>query len=1060
MRETLRGSEPLSAPTIVVPIVEPKPTHYFVRCQSLYWLGAECSVAVCLMNVRLPEIAPPLLEMHQRPSTLEDETVRDVSATLQPYGLETAADKVFPFTEFFPAQRDLVVPIMEHPTENVFAALPPGGGKTAVAELFVLQFLLEGALLERQLEACEEASVVNSTVPAAERQLLYLTAHEACATRRFQDWRFKFGEGLQQRVTKLEPFGEDTAAKVEKFRQATIIIASGSGLAPLIRRGAADCLAGVTHIILDHVHLIRAPEGRWMEECLARLLSKPYLVNNGQKPARLLALSYPLISCTEVSRWMKIPASRQYNYGNSYRQLRVRLEALEQGGPRSRYEAATVSALKELQKVRYASTPTVVFVPTAREAEELAKRIVLRCRDFIPDAGCEDVEDQALALMLSAGVAYMHRGTSLLDELIIISQVEKPARHPETEAALPLVLVCTFEAAWRLPAALFGTAFVCAAERFGAASTDVNASGGDCAVSELLQMTSRAINEGVVYCRTARRWVWSKLLNDPLPLESYLRYPDDFRDTLNAAVAQGRASDMPGVLRILQSHYFLYHLRTNLHFYGVPTKDDIPAYASEFARSVIASLQQVGCVSVTEGDEDVMVTVCPTARGIAVSHHGISVETIEAIEEVTSSTRAATVADVWRLIASTCRELTPEYVGDAARITDAAEMQALQIIARVFPKGYDVQYVDLDFGKGWTKVHLLVLAHCARMFLDEVCMTGEDEDDKRIMAAKHPFASPSTAAIDPQLLLDIPRVVTERLREDLYGLLPSVLDVVRGACEIFDGRTQWRQARYLMRLSAQIERRTWGFEDPLLQLSCVQNSTALREVLMAAATAEAPWSLVRLQELCAQPETPAAELAWKTLSHTLVTALQRRGLATYAAAEAEVLLGRLRVEAAALPRVIALTATGTVVEVDGAHAFAVQVEGRIACTVLPSSWPSSSSPAVHDGASLGLWWMSCVVHHQGRPDVPERLLALRAATPVNVPGGADVAAEAETNERSEAALAAADIKLSPLWHISGTLSFPLHDVDGEDLETLKMTVAVIAARYIADAEVDVVFSAE
>ncbi|EAN92550.1 ATP-dependent RNA helicase, putative [Trypanosoma cruzi] len=1053
--EALRGGETLSAPTIVVPIIEPKPTHYFVRCQSLYWLGAECSVAVCLMNVRLPDIAPPLLEMQQRPSALEDETARDVFATLQPYGLEASADKLFPFTEFFPAQRDLVTPIMAYPSENIFAALPPGGGKTAIAELFILQFLLEGALLETNMGASEETSMAEKLCPLLSEKFCTSTAHEACAMRRFQDWRIKFGEGLKQRVAKLEPFGEGTTLKAEKVYQATIIIASGSGLAPLLRQGAVDCLLSVTHIIADCVHLIRAPEGRWMEECLARLLSKPYLVNNGQKPARLLALSYPLISCTEVSRWMKIPAARQYNYGNSYRQLHVRLEALEQGGARSRYEAATVSALKELQKVRYASTPNVVFVPSAREAEELAKRIVLRCRDFVPEAVCEDVEDQNIALLLSAGVAYMHRGTSLLDELIIIGHIEKPARHPETEAVLPLVLVCTFESAWRLPAALFGTAFVCAAERLGVASKFVNASGGDCSVSELLQMTSRALNEAVVYCRAARRWVWGRLLNDPLPLESYLRYPNDFCDAVNAAVAQGRASDMPGVLRILQSHYFLYHLRTNLQFYGVPSKDDIPAYASEFARSVIASLQQAGCVVVTEGDGDETVTVRPTTRGIALSNHGITVGTIEAIEEAKSGIRVSTVAGVWRLIVSSCVELTPEYVGDAARITDDAEMQALQTIARAFPKGYDVQYVDLDFSRGWTKVQMLILAHCARMFVHETYMAGHEGDERR-MAVTHPFASPSTAAIDPQLLLNIPSTVAERLREDLYVLLPSVLNVVRGACVIFDGRTQWKQARYLMRLSSLIERRTWGFEDPLLQLPCVQDSRTLLEVLTTTTTtAKASWSLERLQELCAQHETPAAEGAWNELSHMLLTSLQRHGNVSRAVEEAEFLLSRLRVEAAAIPRVISLSATGTVEEVDGAHAFLVRVEGHIACTL-----PPSSSSSEHCGDSLGPWWMPCVVRHEGRPNLPERLMALRVVTPENSPGSTGNEEDPVDCMNSGAALKAFNAKPSSFWRISGTLSFPLHDVDGEDLETLKMTVAVIAARYIADAEVDVVFTAE
>ncbi|KEG11150.1 putative ATP-dependent RNA helicase [Trypanosoma grayi] len=1049
----LRSGETLSAPTIVVPIVEPKPTHYFVRCQSMHWLGAECAVAVCLMDVRLPDIAPPLLELHQRPPSTEDESAYDVSATLQQYGLESAAAKVFPFTEFFPTQHDLVTPIMAHPEENIFAALPPGGGRTAIAELFILQFLLEGALLQQQQQAhdvtvpvtapaAEEDEGAEAVVPVVERKLLYVTAHEACATRRFHDWRFKFGEGLQQRVVKLDPFGEDLATKMAKVQQATIIIASGSSLAPLVRRGATDCLAGVTHIIVDHVHLIRAPEGRWMEECIARLLSKPYVVNNGRRPARLLALSYPLISCTEVSRWMKIPAARQYNYGKSYRQLRVRLEAVKHAGARSRYEAAAVSTLKLLQQDRYAATPNVVFVPTARDAEDLTKRILLRCRDFVPSTSCDDMEDRGLALLLSTGVAYMHRGTSLLDELIIMEHVEKPARHPDTDAALPLVLVCTFESAWRLPAALFGTAFVCAAERVGVRSEEDGASAADCSVAELLQMTSRALNEAVVHCRAARRWVWARLLNDPLPLESHLRYPDDFRDALNAAIAQGRASDMPGALRILQSHYFLFHLRTNLHFYGVPSKDDIPAYASEFARTVIASLQAAGCVAVTEGNDAEAVTLRPTPRGIAAAHHGISLESLEAVSEAARSGRTATVADMWHLVASRCVELTPQYMGDAAHIADNAELRALQTIARAFPHGYEVRYIDLDFSKGWTKVQLLILAHCARMFIGPADHMWHKDENKNSTSA-HPLASTSTAAVDPQLLLDIPHAVAERLREDLHVLLPAVLEVVRGACEMFDSRTQWRHARYLMRLASQIERRVWGFEDPCLQLPCVQETVALQHLLTAT---DGPWSLERLQELSTQGAE--AEAVWAKLSHALV-----QHAAVPRAAAAEALVHRLRVEAAALPRVTLLKASGAVELVEGVHTFVIRVDGRITCQLPPTSSSSlKGEAAACSGNSLGPWWVSCVVRHNGRTDVPERLMALCVTTPENMANNS--ANDEEGNEQEEAG------PTSSLWRITGSVSFPLHDVDGEDLETLTMTATVVAARYRADAEVDVVFATE
>ncbi|CBH11185.1 ATP-dependent RNA helicase, putative [Trypanosoma brucei gambiense DAL972] len=1060
----LRGCETVSSPTIVVPVVDPKPTHYFVRCHSMNWLGVESSVAISLMNVLLPDIAPPLLEVHHRPPSVRSEDERDVSTAMQPYGMEAAASKVFPFTEFFQIQHDLVAPIMENRGESFFVAFPPGSGKTAVAEIFILKFLLECAHSRSANGVSSPVGRGNEeknndggeSILRTEQKLLYLTATEACATRRYNEWRYKFGEELNQRVAKLEPYGEELAIKAEKVRGATIIISCGSSFAPLLRHGAMDFLSAITHVIVDHVHLLRAPEGRWMEECVARLQSKPYIVNRGQGPARLLALSYPLISCTEVSRWMKVPTARQYNYGNSYRQLRVRLEAVEQFSARSRYAAATISVLKLLQNDRYAVSPCVIFVPTAQDAEELARRIVLRCRDFVPTDACEDVEDRQLALLLASGVAYMHRGSSLLDELNITEKVERPARHPKTDEPLPLYLVCSFEAAWRLPAALFATAFVCAAERIGNVceedkESEVGDFATDCSVSELLQMTSRALNEAVVYCRAARRWVWSRLLNDPLPIESHLRYPEDFRDTINTAVAQGRARDMPDVLRILQSHYFLHHLRTNLHFYGVPSKEDIPAYASEFARSVIASLQRTGCVtsssnsaSSTGCDGDELTALQPTPRGVAAMRHGISIESLEAIDEAVSANSRCgdSVTRMWRVIASCCVELTPQYVGDAARIVDIAELSALHVVARAFPHTYDVQYLDMDFSKGWTKVHLLVLAHCARMFVLPVsCDDGGVEVERGEIDALHPFASRSSLAVEPQLLLQIPHSVAERLLEDLNVLLPVVLDLVRGVSEIFDGRTQWRHARCLMRLLSQIERRVWGFENPIMVVPCVQETPALQRLLLSEDPNCVSYSLERLQELCDAGVKASKE--WCDLAKRLCEEVP----VVSDTAASEALVRRLRSEVAAVPRVVSLSSRGTIELTKGGQAFVIRVTGRVLCACSTV------------GGSLGPWWIACVVRHSGREHVTERLMALRTVAAVVEPTTRDTQGGNTRDKDATGKDLTTPPPLLSAWSIEETLSFPLHAVDGEDLDTITMVAIVISARYRADAEVDVTFAA-
>lgn len=117
-------------------------------------------------------------------------------------------------------------------------------------------------------------------------------------------------------------------------------------------------------------------------------------------------------------------------------------------------------------------------------------------------------------------------------------------------------------------------------------------------------MASRARNEGLVYCRASRRWILSKLLNEPLPLESHLHYPFDFLPSINSAVAWGRVTSMIDVLRVLQSFYFPFHLRTHLHFYGVPAAEDVDLFASDFANRVVYSLRDLGCIRLHYVRED------------------------------------------------------------------------------------------------------------------------------------------------------------------------------------------------------------------------------------------------------------------------------------------------------------------------------------------------------------------------------------------------------------------------------------------------------------------------
>ncbi|GET87653.1 ATP-dependent RNA helicase, putative [Leishmania tarentolae] len=1090
-----------ACPPVVVPMVKPAPTHLFVRVVSPHWLAATAFTSVCLLNTLLPPVAAPLREVDQRPPS-QDANITSVAERLAPFQLHTVGEMLFPFQDFTALQSDLIDPIfLDHP-HNLLVGVPPGGGKTVIAELFVLQFLLEEALKEKerasemqqQNQQEEEVSAAQSTV-LLPGKLLYLTSNRDVVHRRALDWRYKFGEVLKQRVVELaggEDDGTDTdnAGAVNnavEVASAAIVLTTGENLIRLVRRGD-PALAGVTHIVVDHLHLLRAPEGQAVEECMARLNSEPFLVRRGAGRARVLGLTYPLISTAELGRWLKVSVSHQYNYGVSYRQLRVRMVGMELPGPRSRYESGVIAALKLLRRPSYAAVPTVVFVPTARHARDVAQRILLRCRDnYIAETTAQATDDPRLAVFLAAGVAYMHKGTSELDALAIQELVDTPAVYPTTQTVLPLRLVCAFDAAWRLPAALFTNAIVCCGERLTAFESDDGERGmsyQDCSAVELMQMASRAMNEAVLCTRTPRVWVLGKLLNEPLPLESSLRYADDFRDTVNTAIAQTRAHNRIDVLRVLSSHYFLYHVKSNLHFYGVPTASDVSLYASSFASHVVTSLKELKCIEElqlprhhvkgdddanenggensaetgeVQEDEDPHAPLRPTARGMALAHHCIAVSTVENLVRVlpvSLKTEKAALYDsttyLWQILSHHCVELTPAHLGDAARVTEAAEYRALHSIARALPESIGVRYIDLDFGATGTKIYVLVLAYCSRLFpaiyFHAAGSASSVEEDNAATAAfdKHFGHSLYHAAVPPAtrdaLCSAVSDEVAQRFVQDLRSILPTVRRVVTAVVELLDGDTQaWAVAR-LIRFVACLQQQEWDSDPPVAQLPCWRASrwasVEARQAIQSSCT---------LQDL----QTNRAEAASK-----LEPAL--RGVLTTddAALVVPRVLASAAQDAAGVPQVVSISAKGRVEEMNGVLAMVVSVTAQLrwsppATLKLPEgSNGAECTPQtdfIEDAAPALKWWVRCVILHRpsatlrAGPSESTRQLALRVSTAKGVAG-----AEATS-----------------LYEVSSDLFFSLARLEAEDLDAVEMCAVLTSMAYCGvEATAAVLFEAD
>lgn len=825
--ESIQHQWQYSCPPMVVPVTEPKPTHLYVRLMSPHWLHVSASTSVSLLNTLLPAISPPLREV---PSGLSEEEL-DVCNVMTRYQMHQLAEKLFPFSHFYAHQRELVAPVMEG-EESVFIALPPGGGKTVVAELFILQYLLSTKMKQEERDDEVDHSAAEkprkgeshrSRQPVQKPKLLYITVQPEVADRHYMEWSYRFGSLLECDVFRLDALHSEREHLLQQS-ESNLIVTTGAELAPLVRREELTLLSDVTHIIVDHMHLLRSSEGRGLEVCVAKLLSSPYTSVGGRRP-RLLAMSYPLISAVEVCKWLRIMPRNQFNFSNSCRQLVVRVEGQDLPSARSRYETGVMSVIQLLHREPH-SAPAVLFVPTKRDAEAVAKRVLLRCRE-VPsekeaagneDEELEDVEDPQLALLLAAGVAYLHSGTSPRDEITILERLDA-AISSHNVGAPPLILVCDFRSVGRLPAAAFRLACVCSSERIAyhrpsaVSAEEMEDSVSSLSASELLQMVSRSANVALVFCPAYRRWLWSQLLMEPLPLESSLRYPIDFADSVNSAIALGRVRTKIDVLRLLQSHYFLYHLKTNPHFYGVPSADDIPLYASDLTYRVVQLLGERGCVKVEgeeDGEDNPHAVLRPLPRGLSAATNNILLETMELLDEgmeELASTSVLSAAVMWRLVCKSSLEIAA--LGPAVSCSDdVEECDGLFTLARLLPSAFGVNFIDLDFREPGMKLYLLGLGYAAG-FMRSIATDPLD----------HPFSQAPLPPAELQLLLHIPVEVAQGLAADLLRVLPVASRVVRGVIPLLPGKAGWVPVEQLVhfhqRLSSpNASAGAWSCEEP------------------------------------------------------------------------------------------------------------------------------------------------------------------------------------------------------------------------------------------------------
>jgi hypothetical protein len=115
--------------TFTIPIFEPLPPQYWVRCVSDLWLGSETVIPMSFRHLLLPDTHPPhtdLLNLTPLPVT--------ALANSSYEALYTS------FSHFNPIQTQ-IFHVAYHTNHNMLLGAPTGSGKTVAAELCVMNLM-------------------------------------------------------------------------------------------------------------------------------------------------------------------------------------------------------------------------------------------------------------------------------------------------------------------------------------------------------------------------------------------------------------------------------------------------------------------------------------------------------------------------------------------------------------------------------------------------------------------------------------------------------------------------------------------------------------------------------------------------------------------------------------------------------------------------------------------------------------------------------------------------------------------------------------------------------
>eukprot|EP00768_Dysnectes_brevis_P004185 gnl/Dysnectes_brevis/2987_a3680_779.p1 GENE.gnl/Dysnectes_brevis/2987_a3680_779~~gnl/Dysnectes_brevis/2987_a3680_779.p1 ORF type:complete len:2302 (-),score=441.14 gnl/Dysnectes_brevis/2987_a3680_779:144-6620(-) len=503
----------------------PPPSALLVSIRPDRWAGKGCAK---IEYVDTTHIAPPL-EQGGMQYTVIPPTLLPLNTAVLHW--PQAEKSLYPRFSYFNVLQTLMLHRVYNSRDNVFIGAPTGSGKTAMAELAILQMMRDTPNLKA----------------------IYIAPLKALVRERFEDWSQRFGK---MGVTIIEMTGE-ALPSMGSVAKANIIVTTPEKWDAVSRHWKwKGWIQMVGLAIFDEMHLLGTDRGYVLESIVSRFRyaieefertsvdiltggvdsqqtvsssDDLLLTGTGKKrkhqgkkprggasasgkrkavlaPVRILALSTAISNIDDVCGWIKVPRHCCFNFPGSARP--VRLETHIQGFS-GRFYCPRMATMNKpvFQAIKTHACPgagwdsilpTIVFVSSRRQTRLTARALIAHASSdpMFGDPTFMQLEegmpsDEDCRFCLSRGVGIHHAGMPKTDR----SLIEAMFRDGRLK-----VLVATSTLAWgvNLPAYLV---VVKGCEYFDGKIGRYRAF----TITDLAQMIGRAGRPGFVADRALKR---------------------------------------------------------------------------------------------------------------------------------------------------------------------------------------------------------------------------------------------------------------------------------------------------------------------------------------------------------------------------------------------------------------------------------------------------------------------------------------------------------------------------------------------------------------------------